>query len=202
VAAHPALDVGVAVAVPVDVVWGEAQADPAAAALDVRLPGRVVGGERILGFVGQGDRFTHPEASILPHAGIVGGGFERGIADVALHVGQVEEPAAGQQRGGDPLAHFVIAFLGERGADDRAAGVGKVGEIGAGVLAATLAVAVENPKRRAPPAHQPPAERGDEPRQGVNPRLLVVPPEAAVLGQAEQILEQPAQRLGETHRLE
>ena len=191
-APDPALDVHVAVAVAVDVVGRKAQADPAAAALDVRFPGRVVGGERILGLVGQGEGFARAEAAVLPDAGIVGGGLQRGVADVTLHVRQVEEPAAGHQGRGDPLPHLVVAFLGERGADDRTAGVGDVGEVGAGVLAAALAVAVVDPERGAPPAHQAPAKRGDEAGQRVDAGLLIVPPEPAVLGQAEEVLEQPA----------
>ena len=188
VLADPAFDVRVFVAVAVDVVGGEAQTNPAATALDVRLPGGVVGRKGKLGFVGQRHGFAHPEAAVLPHARVVGGGFKRRIADVAFHVGQMEEATAGHQRGGDSFPHLVVAFLGERGADDGAAGVGDVGEVGAGVLAAALAVAVEDPERGALPAHQSPAERGDETGKGVDTGLFVVPPEATVFRQAEKIM--------------
>ena len=118
---------------------------------------------------------------------------------MALHVGQVKETAARHQRRGDPLAHFVITILGQRRADDRTAGVGNVGEVGAGVLATTFAVAVEDPERRPLPAHEAPAKWRDETGECVNARLLILPPEPAMLRQAEQIDKQPAQCLAVTH---
>ena len=197
--AHPGADVVVAIFVAVHMLGAEEESDTAAAAFDVGLPGRVVGGEREFGFVREGDCFAGPEAAVLPDAGVVGGGLERGVADMALHVGEVEEAAACHEGGGDAFAHFVIAFLGEGGAGDRAAGVGDVGEVGAGVLAGTLAVAVENPERGATPVHEAAAERGDEAGEGVDAGLLVVPPEPAVLGQSKEVLEKQADRVLEFH---
>ena len=103
---------------------------------------------------------------------------------MAFHVGQVKEAAAPHQRRGDPLAHFVITILGQRRADDRATGVGNVGEVGAGVLAITFAVADKDPERRPLPAHEAPAKRRDETGECVNASLLILPPEPAMLREA------------------
>ena len=77
-----------------------------------------------------------------------------------------------------------------------------MGEVGTGVFAAALAIAVVNPEWCAPPSHQSTAERCDEAGQSVNAGLFVMPPEPAVLGKPEEVEQQPAQCLGMSHRLE
>ena len=100
------------VAVAVDVIGSEAQTDSAAAALDVGFPSGVVGRDREFRLVLQRDRLAGPKDTVIPEPRIVGGGFKRGEADVALHVGEVEKARALNQGGGDPFAHFLVAVFG------------------------------------------------------------------------------------------
>ena len=118
---------------------------------------------------------------------------------MTFHVGEVEEAAAGHEGRGDAFAHFVVAFLGEWGACDRTAGVGDVGEVGAGILTGALAVAVENPEGCATPVHEATAERGDEAGEGVDAGLLVVPPEPTMFCKSKEVLEKQADRVLEFH---
>ena len=74
-----------------------------------------------------------------------------------------------------------------------------MGEVSAGVLATSFAVAVEDPERGPLPAHEASAKWRDESGECVDARLLILPPEPAMLRHAEQIDQQPAECLAVTH---
>ena len=74
-----------------------------------------------------------------------------------------------------------------------------MGEVGAGVLAGALAVAVENPEGRATPVHEATAEWGYEAGEGVDAGLLVVPPEPTMFCKSKEVLEKQADRVLEFH---